>query len=175
MIEKCTIKDLEAVSLFYDKVTAYLTENINYPKWVPGIYPGRESTGQAIEEGVQYVCRDGGRITGAFILNDDPQGDYSVGDWQEELSEGEYLVIHTLASDPESLHRGIGRQMVDYCICEAKERGCKAIRLDVVPDNTPARRLYERMGFHFAGERDLKRNIEEIPVFALYERVISGK
>lgn len=173
MIEQCTMEDLEDVTAFYDKVTAYLIKNINYPRWVPGIYPGRESTSRAIEERVQYVCRDGKRITGAFILNDDPQGDYSAGDWQEELSEGEYLVIHTLASDPESFHRGIGRQMVDYCIRAAKERGYKAIRLDVVPDNTPARRLYEGLGFHFAGEKDLKREIEDIPVFVLYEKKVT--
>ena len=59
--------------------------------------------------------------------------------------------------------------MVKYCIDYAREHGFKAIRLDVVPENIPARRLYERLGFTFAGEKDLKRDIEDIPTFALYE------
>lgn len=37
------------------------------------------------------------------------------------------------------------------------------------PSNTPARRLYEKIGFTFAGEKDLLRGIEDIPEFALYE------
>lgn len=168
-IFKCTAENLDSVSQFYDKVIRYLEGTINYPKWVYGQYPSRESVKQAIEEKVQYACCDGERVVGAFIMNDNPQGDYSAGEWQTELDEGAYLVIHTLASDPEIYRRGIGRRMIEYCINAARERGFDAIRLDVVPSNVPARRLYESMGFSFAGEKDLKREIEEIPVFALYE------
>ena len=64
----------------------------------------------------------------------------------------------------------IGRFMVDYCTSKAQADGYKAVRLDVVPDNIPARKLYEKAGFRFAGEKDLQRGIEEIPTFALYER-----
>lgn len=167
-IIKCTMENLESVAEFYGKVTEYLDRTVNYPKWTHGEYPGRESTKKAIEDGFQYACFDGGAVVGAFILNDNPQGDYSAGEWKTDLKEGEYLVIHTLASDPEIYNRGLGRKMVDYCIETAKKGGYKAIRLDVVPTNTPARGLYEKMGFYFIGEKDLKRGIEEIPIFALY-------
>jgi len=43
-IIKCTMEHLDAVAEFYNKVTTYLDENINYPKWTHGEYPGREST-----------------------------------------------------------------------------------------------------------------------------------
>ena len=59
--------------------------------------------------------------------------------------------------------------MVEYCIHTAKENGYKAVRLDVIPTNAPARRLYENMGFLFAGEKDLSRDIKDISTFALYE------
>lgn len=168
-ILKCGIDQLDSIAEFYDMVTEYLEENINYPKWVRGEYPGRESVKKAIEEGVQYACVDSGRTVGAFILNDNPQGDYSVGEWMLDAADGEYLVIHTLAVAPDSYGRGIGVFMVNYCLDKASKDGCKAVRLDVVPDNVPARRLYEKTGFSFAGEKDLGRNIEEIPMFALYE------
>lgn len=168
-IIKCTMENLDSVVLFYDRVTKYLEENINYPKWTHGGYPSRESAGQAMINGAQYACVDGGRVVGAFILNDDPQGDYSAGDWSRELKDGKFMVIHALASDPEIYHSGIGRKMVEYCIETAKKQGYGAIRLDVVPTNTPARHLYEKMGFRFAGEKNLIRGIDEIPLFALYE------
>lgn len=170
-VRKCTEPYLDDTIRFYDRVTAYLDAHVNYPKWIPGAYPGAESTRRAMEAGVQYICLDAGRITGAFILNDDPQGDYSAGEWSRALRQGEYLVLHTLAVEPERYGRGIGRFMTEYCIRAAQERGFQALRLDVVPDNIPARRLYEKMGFRYAGTKDLKRDIEAIPEFALYERM----
>lgn len=168
----CTMEHLDAASAFYDEVTEYLASHINYPKWTPHVYPGRESTETAIRQGVQYLCVEDGQVVGAFILNDDPQGAYEVADWQVSLQNGEFLVIHTLAVAPDAYGRGIAQFMVEYCIRHASELGYKALRLDVVPENLPACRLYEKMGFAFAGEYDLLRNIPEIPTFFLYERVL---
>lgn len=168
-IIKCMPEHLDDVAAFYDRITKYLEENINYPKWTYGDYPGRVSVTASIAEGSQYACIDGGKVIGAFVLNDDPQADYSVGDWRVPLNKGEFMVIHALATDYDIYHKGLGRQMVEFCIETAKRNKYKAIRLDAVPTNTPARRLYESMGFLFAGERDLKRGIEYIPLFALYE------
>lgn len=168
-IIKCTMEDLDRVSAFYDRVTDYLAKNINYPKWVPGKYPGRKSVGIAISNDCQYACIDNGEVVGAFILNDDPMGDYGVGEWRMDLEEGEYLIIHTLATDPEASGRGVGKYMVEYCIDVARKGGYKAVRLDVVPGNVPAVRLYEKIGFTFAGEKDLGKNLKAIPTFELYE------
>lgn len=168
-IIKCSMEHLDCVADLYDKVTAYLVRTINYPKWIPGKYPGRESTKRAISDNVQYACIKDGKVVGAFILNDDPQGNYSVGDWRQNLSDGEYMVIHTLASDPDTYQMGVGKCMVSYCINKARELGFKAVRLDVVPGNLPAIRLYEKFGFTFAGEKDICKNIKEIPLFDLFE------
>lgn len=163
------MSDLEAVSSFYDKATLHLTKTINYPKWTYKEYPSMESVKKAISDEVQFMCVEDNAILGAFILNDNPQGAYEKGDWQTNLKKGEYLVIHTLATEPDLHNRGIGKFMVTYCVSYAKEHGFKAIRLDVVPENIPAKRLYEKLGFTFAGAKDLERNIEEIPTFDLYE------
>ena len=168
-IYKCTMDELDRAAEFYDKVVEYLVAHINYPKWIRGEYPAYGSTKAAIEDGSQYICEDSGKIAGAFILNENPQGNYAIGDWSVDLSEGEYLVIHTLAVDPDMYGKGIARQMVEYCIETAKEQGYKAVRLDVVPTNEPAKKLYESMGFKFAGERDLGRFADLIPTFLLYE------
>lgn len=168
-IQKCEMSDLEAVAALYDKVTLHLTKTINYPKWRYCEYPCTDSVKKAISDGVQFMCVENNAILGAFILNDNPEGDYENGDWKIDLNRGEYLIIHTLAVDPDLSKRGVGKAMVKYSVSYAKEHGFKAIRLDVVPENIPARQLYEKLGFTFAGEKDLGRSIDDIPTFALYE------
>ena len=168
-IIKCSPEHLDAVAEFYDKVTAYLAEHINYPKWTPGEYPGRESAKNAIANGWQYACFNDGKVIGVFVLCEDPQGDYSRGNWSRELEPDEVLTIHALATDPTAYHKGIGKAMVRECTEIAKRENKKALRLDAVPTNTPARRMYESLGFTHAGTMDLKRGIPEIPEFSLYE------
>ena len=172
IIIQCTMEHLDAASAFYDEVTEYLNAHINYPKWTPHVYPGRESTKAAIAQGTQYLCMEEDAVVGGFILNDDPQGAYELGDWKLPLSLGEFLIIHTLAVSPSYYGKGIGKCMVEYCIYHASTLGYKALRLDVVPGNYPAEKLYLQMGFTFAGERDLLRNIEGIPTFKLYEKIL---
>ena len=167
-IIKCSMNNLDAVSDFYGIVVDNLEKTTNYPKWSKK-YPCRESVKTAIESGTQYACIENGNVIGAFILNDNPGGNYSVGEWKKELNEGEYSIIHTLAVDFRKEHKGIGKFMVDYCIEKSRKDGYKAVRLDVVPDNFSAIRLYEGRGFTFAGTKDLERGIEDIPLFNLYE------
>lgn len=168
-IEKCEQGHLDLLVDFYEKVLAFLISTVNYPKWTMGVYPCRESIESAISKGEQYMCLDNGRIVGAFVLNEDPQGAYKNGAWKASLKEGEYVVVHTLAVLPEEYGKRIASFMTKYCIDTARSSGFKAIRLDVVPDNFPAKKLYEKNGFSFAGNADLERGFEDIPFFSLYE------
>ncbi|MCI8510137.1 MAG: GNAT family N-acetyltransferase [Clostridia bacterium] len=165
---KCEIEQLDAVSAMYTRVVKHLEETINYPKWSKN-YPSRESVKEAIKKGEQYACVENGRVLGAVVLNDNPNGNYAAGDWTKDLKQGEYLVIHTLAVDSLAEHKGIGGYIVECCIEIAMCEGYQAIRIDVVPDNIPAINLYKRKGFTFAGTKDLLRDIDDIPLFELYE------
>jgi ribosomal-protein-alanine N-acetyltransferase len=49
--------------------------------------------------------------------------------------------------------RGLGAAMLDWLIADASGRGARAMMLEVRPSNTPALRLYERMGFLRVGLR----------------------
>jgi len=83
---------------------------------------------------------------GAVVLNEEPGGRYEAVSWASSLRQGEYLVLHTLAVSPVCYGQGVGSKMVALCIQYARKNGYKAIRLDVVPGNVPAIRLYEKMG-----------------------------
>ena len=169
-IVKCKGSDLDRTAKFYDEVVIYLDENnINYPQWKYNIYPSRSSVQKAIENKGQYICIENGEVIGGFILNEDPQGAYEKGEWQKNLLPGEFLVIHTLATKGGHYNKGIGKAMIEFCISYGKENGYKGIRLDAVPDNLPARRLYEKLGFTFAGDKNLERYDQNIPLFSLFE------
>jgi len=172
IIRLCHEEEVAAVGAFYDSVVKYLCEHINYPKWTYLEYPSRDFAAKMTAERSQFVCMEHNRIVGAFVLNDDPQGAYENAVWDRKLSRGEYAVCHALATAPSLQRKGIGKQIVEFCISFAQEHDFKAIRLDVVPDNLPAKKLYEKCGFIYRGEADLERGIAEIPVFSMYERLI---
>ena len=169
-IRNCTEEDVAQVGAFYDRVVAWLDANgANYPKWTYKEYPSVIFARAHTARGVQYVCLDGDVIVGAFVLNDDPEANYQKGAWSRHIPDGEYMVLHALAIDPAMHGRGIGTAVVEFCIRTAKERGYKALRLDIVPDNLPARSLYEKLGFRYAGTYDLDRGLAHIPEFSLFE------
>ncbi len=169
IIRKCCEEDITAVGEFYDCTVKYLCEHINYPKWTYREYPSENSVRQMVAENSQFVCMENDRIVGAFVLNEDPQGVYENAVWSRKLARGEYMICHALASEVSMQGQGVGRRMVEYCLEYARKQGFKAVRLDVVPDNIPAKKLYEKCGFQYVGEADLERNMEEIPVFSMYE------
>ena len=165
---KCNKAYLDEVTALYHRTVAHLEKHINYPKW-SSAHPSDDGISTAIAAGEQYICVENGKTLGAVVLNENPEGCYEAGDWSRDLKPGEFLVVHALAVDPLVARKGVGRFMVEQCVKMARKGGCKALRLDVVPGNVPARRLYEKMGFEYVGTRDLRRNIDEIPVFDLFE------
>ena len=168
-IRKCREEDIPEAGRFYDRVVKWLDQHINYPKWTYKVYPSEDSVRNQTRDGGQYLCLEDGKIVGAFVLNTDPEGSYWKGRWEKELAEGSYLVVHALAVDPERQREGIASQVVWYCIGQAREGGYQAVRLDVVPGNDPAKALYEKHGFRYAGDADLDRGIDHIPVFSMFE------
>ena len=165
---KCNKKHFEAVVQMYAKVLKKLEETINYPKWSEE-HPSKEYIFESISRGELFACVENESILGAAVLSENPEGCYELGEWKRELSRGEYLVVHTLAVNPENARKGVGSFMVDGCISFAKDNGYKAVRLDVLKENIPALSLYKNKGFTFAGRSDLKRNIDFIEDFDLYE------
>lgn len=57
------------------------------------------------------------------------------------------LNIHDLAVLPDYRGKGVGRALLDAVEARARQRGCCKLTLEVLDDNAPARRLYERCGF----------------------------
>jgi GNAT superfamily N-acetyltransferase len=63
-------------------------------------------------------------------------------------SEADDCWIEDLYVEEQSRGSGLGRAMVEAAIDRARLRGCVRIELDVDNENTPARSLYEQLGFN---------------------------
>ncbi len=168
-IRKCQNKDIADTSEFYDKIVKYLDEGTNYPRWIYKVYPSEESVKAMVKEESQYVCIVDEKISGAFVLNDKPQGCYWKANWSKEIDDGSYMVLQTLAIDPSMQRQGLASDMIDFCIDKAKSEGYEAIRIDVILDNYPAKKLFEKSGFKYVGDVDLELDIGNNPYFSLYE------
>ena len=164
----CDESRLSEVTAFYHRVIANLQTHTNYPLW-SSEHPSDESIKEAVRHAEQYICVDDGEIIGALLLSENPDGNYEAGNWSRELKEGEYLSVHVLAVSADRCQSGVGSFMVDECIAVARAKGYKAVRLDIVPTNTPAERLYQKKGFVYAGTVDLQRETAPVPLFDLYD------
>ena len=108
-----------------------------------------------IEEGNLYLYREENVILGAMAVTMYQEEDYHAIEWSKQVADNEVAVIHILAVSPDCQGKGIGSEMVREAINLAKEKGMQAIRLDALASNTPAHRMYGRLGFEYRGKQHL--------------------
>ena len=63
-------------------------------------------------------------------------------------------VLNALWVAPEGRGRGAARALADACAAWAREHGFDVLEVGFFPDNTPARRMYEAVGFAPDREED---------------------
>ena len=71
-----------------------------------------------------------------------------------EVSNGEEGEFRMLAVAQEARGRGVGEALVRRCVDRARELGLTGVALSTQPSMGPAHRVYERLGFIRAPERD---------------------
>lgn len=73
--------------------------------------------------------------------------------WREVAGtgEGEFRILAVL---PEAQGRGIGRALVERCEGRARDHGARAMVLSTLAEMSEAHRLYTRLGYRRAPERD---------------------
>lgn len=88
-----------------------------------------------------YVAVAGGTVVGTFWLRANQPG---LG---SHVGNAAYMV------SPDAAGRGIGREMAEYSLAEAKRLGFAAMQFNfVVKSNTAAIKLWESVGFRIIGE-----------------------
>ena len=154
-IRKATQADLDAIESIYNEVLDDQEQNQNTTNWQRGKYPTRATAEKALRSETLYLqFDDNGKAVGTAILNHEQLPEYSKISW-EYPGEGEQVfVIHTLCIAPSAAGHGYARQFVDFAEQLGREKGCTTLRLDTYEGNLPARAMYLKLGYRYAGETE---------------------
>jgi ribosomal protein S18 acetylase RimI-like enzyme len=154
-LELATQNDFDAIIAFYDDVTERTLEMATYARWSKRKHPTVEGIRAYIDEGSLYLYRANSVIVGAMAVTMYQDEDYHAIEWTQQVADDKVAVFHILAVSPDAQGKGIGSGMICEAINMAKSKGMQAIRLDALASNTPAHKLYERLGFEYRGKQHL--------------------
>ena len=142
----------------------------SFPHWKKGIHPSDEMILDSIDKGDLYVLSDGDEIAACVIANDEKVEGYS--DAPRQVDSDDIIVLHVLAVHPEYRGKGLARRLVENVIEQERKAGKKALRLDVIENNTTAERLYQKLGFRYIQTKTLYYDVVGEMTFKLYELVL---
>ena len=162
--------DLETVKGHYINVIENTPEIEKYARWVYGKHPTDEALRSFIENGEMYLLADGGTVAGMVAIVMHQGTDYEDIPWTEKLENDQVATLHLLAVCPEYRGRSLGNTILELAGELAKQQGKRAIRLDVLESNRPARHLYEKNGFIVRGKEHWYAENTGWTDFLLYEK-----
>ena len=155
ILRRATLDDYASIIAFYDDVIERTPDVGKYARWQKGKHPTADGIKAYIKEGSMYLLKEQGIIVGAMAVTMYQGADYHAIEWSSQVPDNEVAVIHILAVSPGRQGTGIGSEMVQKAIDWAKTKGMKSVRLDALATNTPAHRMYERLGFVYRGKQHL--------------------
>lgn len=152
MIRIARESDLPQVGELYRELLEHEERTVSYTNWQKGLYPTLDYARSAFGRGTLFVEEEDGVLCGCVILNQIQPSEYADIPWNFEAAPEEVMVIHTLCIRPGFAGRGKGKELVRFCEEHARTKGWPVIRLDTYEGNLPACRLYEGLGYSYAGE-----------------------
>ena len=168
-LEQATPAAYEQVRAFYHSLIDEMQAAGNIITWVKDVYPSPEFLRASLQAGQLYLGMEDGEIAAAMVLNSDVNDGYAGAPWKVDAADSEVLVIHALGVHPRFGGRGLGRQMTEAAIRIARESGMKALRLDVIEGNEPARRIYVNCGFYPVSQVQMYYENTGLANFELFE------
>lgn len=148
-IRKALRTEYPAVKAFYHSLIEQLADSEIDIGWKKDIYPTPDFLRDSISSEDLWIGIKQGKIIAAMVLNHQCNDGYKECTWTVNALDSEILVIHALGVHPQYAGNGYGKEMVKKAIEIAKQTHQKVIRLDVLEGNTPAKKLYTRLGFQY--------------------------
>ena len=142
----------EIRSFYWNLIDRMDTDKIG---WKKGIYPTDEFLTESLQKGELYILRENGILCACVILNESCNEGYQGLPWRISCKAEEIWIPHALAVDPSIQGKGIGRRLMADIRQAAKQKGKKAIRLDILGTNERAERLYTGVGFRFVAAKEM--------------------
>ena len=163
------IEELGKVKNFYDSLIEEMQEAEYKPGWKKDIYPTMEMLREALENRELYIGEEEGKTAACMILNLNCNERYQEISWKTEAGPDQVLAVHTFGVHPRFSGRGLGKKMMEEAVKMASDRGMKTIALDVLAGNLPAEKLYQKVGFQYAGSLNIFYEDTGWAVLNLYE------
>ena len=163
---------MPAVSALYDEIIDLFQSQTGTTAWRRGVYPTEADFQRAIREGTLYVGELDGNLAAGMIVSQGTDKTYGEPPWRVDAPDEETAVIHTLGVSPAFSGRGLALRMIEGAAALAREKGWKALRLDVLEDNVPAQRLYRRAGFVYIETKQIWYESTGLANFLLYEYAV---
>jgi len=154
-LTRATNQELPAIEAFYQKMVPLINDQTT--SWILGIYPSFDIAKHAVLDEEFFLLKKDGNILGTVILNHKAHEHYQCLTWKTATQKNQHLIVHTLITDQTKPRQGIGSQMLDQIKQYGRQLNVVSIRLDTALTNLPARRLYEKSGFHYIGQTDLPK------------------
>ena len=165
-------EDMDGVLALYDQVIERFQAQTGTMAWRKGVYPTRANFQQAIQAGALYLGELEGALAAGMIITQGTDKTYGTPPWRVDAPDEETAVIHTLGVSPAFSGRGLALRMIEGAAALAREKGWKALRLDVLEDNVPAQRLYRRAGFVYIETKQIWYESTGLANFLLYEYAV---
>ena len=170
LFRKAEKEDFDKVRSLYWMLIDQEQDDPSFPHWKKGIHPSDEMIRTSIDKGDLYVLVDGDEVAACVIANDEKVDGYADAPWQ--INSDEVIVLHVLAVHPNHRGEGLARRLVGNVIEMERAAGKKALRLDVIENNTTAEKLYQKLGFQYIQTKTLYYDVVGEMTFKLYELVL---
>lgn len=122
--------------------------------WELGSRPTFEELESAISAHEMLLCveathsdKEEQTLVGAAVINNRQAQGYEQVVWKQDAAPQEVFCLHLFCVSPQHAGKGVGSQFLQMVLDEAQQRGAKSMRLDVLPNNIPAQKLYRKNGF----------------------------
>ena len=171
-VRKAEEKDIKELGTMYDLIIDQQEICSTSPKWTKGVYPTEATIGEEVRKGEVLVALEGDRIVGAVIRNHVKAPGYEKAPWKIDPADNEVFFIHTLGIHPDYQKRGVGRKLVAAVEDDGRACGMKAVRLDVILQNTPSKALFMASGYNYLGTFTLIYDSVEPQPFMLFEKIL---
>ena len=140
--------DFERIALFYQNVIGKTAGMSDVCRWAYGIYPTDDLLMEHIQQGDMYLAEQDGIMLSALVLLPYQEENFTWDiPWNAALEDGDAATVHLLCVNPRMQRRGIASRTMGAAIRKARDMGKKAVRLDTLACNLPARRLCASLGF----------------------------
>ena len=170
IFRKAEKEDFDKIRSLYWTMIDREQDDPSFPHWKKGIHPSDVMIQNSIDKEELYVLADSDEIAACVIANDEKVDGYADAPWQ--IDSEEVIVLHVLAVHPDHRGKGLARTLVENVIELERKAGKKALRLDVIKNNTTAEKLYQKLGFQYIQTKTLYYDVVGEMTFKLYELVL---